>query len=400
MVKFSKIIIGLVLLVSLALALSYCSSKSSDDSGSTDSGSTGAASAGAGASASSAAIRSATMGLSATADSAGAPSLGKAKNLSEAVNGFYNGLRAKRAEASALKAKFSASAAPYSAPSTTNCAGGGTMTTNTVMSSTDITMTTTYANCTTVAGAESQAQNGTVVVAVNILSLSFTVSMGTSTTPYTLTSTRLFDNTVVQNDVTTMTLTGTLDPAKISCGTTSNTDYAKLTFNMDGNMRSTGISNNAAYDESSVFTAFQLVVQNSALDNTCTATAGTIAESGQLSYTNNLGSLGTETMNIAASPPLTLTWASVTTGTTGDSYNISGTVSMVTPCFTGSFTLATPTAMFIPTNADCPTAGEVLVSGDVTGTVVYTSTGGVEIKDGSGAVVETHASCNEAQACI
>ena len=395
MKRFAKISSGLVFLVSLALMLSYCGGKSSDSG---TNGSTGTASAGAGASASSSAIRSATLGLSATAaSSSNAPSLRRTKSLSEAVNGFYSGLRAKRTEASALRAKFMTGSVP------TPCAGGGTVTNSTVFSLTDITMTTSYANCTvnysmTGMGNVQEVQNGSVVFVLT--GDSFTISLGNSTTPYTDTTTRLSDHTVVQNDVAILTLSGTLDStSQIPCGTSQSTDYSKLTFNMDGNMHSTGINNNVAYDEISVFTAYKLVVASSALDNTCTATAGTIAESGKISYTDNLDSKGTESMDISAANPLNLTWTSVTTGTTGDNYKISGTVSMVTQCFTGTLTLATTTDIFYPTNADCPTAGEVLVSGDVNGTVVYTSTGGVDIKDNTGAVVETYPSCNEAQAC-
>lgn len=400
MIKFGKIIIGLVLLVSLALALSYCGSKSSD-SGTT---STGTASAGAGASASSGAIRSATMGLSATAASSSAPSLGKAKNLSEAVNGFYSGLRAKRADAGALKAKFAAAAAPYMATSMTYCTNGGNKTTNTAISGTTITVTTIYASCTenysmTGMGNVSEVQNGTMVFVFS--GFSFTGSMGNSTTAYTDTITRLSDYAVLQDDVTTMTFTGNLDTSMISCGTGTSQSYNKFTFDsMDGNIHSKGINDaGVAYDETSVFTAYKLLIAISTLDNTCAATSWTITESGQLSYTNNLGSLGTESMNISASTPLTLTWASVTTPTTGDSYNISGSASMVTTCFTGSLTLTTTTDIFYPTSADCPTAGEVVVSGDVNGAVVYTSTGGVNIQDSTGAVVVSYTSCNEAQAC-
>lgn len=398
MIKFGKIIIGLVLLVSLALALSYCGSKSSD-SGTT---STGTASAGAGASASSGAIRSATMGLSATAGSSSAPSLSKAKNLSEAINGLYSGLRAKRAEASALKAKFVAATAPYMATSMTqSCTGmgGGTMSMNISTSGTTTTTTITYANCYTTAGTVSEVQNGTIAFVDS--GLSFSLSMGNSTTPYTMKSTVSSTGAVLQDDVITMTFTGTADSTSgKSCGTPQSIEYEIFTINMDGNMQLKGIDDTGvAYDETDVATAYTLVA-NSNLNSACTATGGTITESGKLSYTDNLNSLGTESMDISATNPLSLTWASVTIGTTGDSYNISGSASMVTTCFTGSLTLTTTTDIFYPTSADCPTAGVVTVSGDVNGTVVYTSTGGVQIKDSAGTVVETYTSCNEAQACI
>ncbi len=395
MIKFGKIIIGLVLLVSLALVLSYCGSKSSDSGGT--------ASAGAGASASSSAIQSATMGLSATAGSASAPSLRKAMSLSEAVNGLYSGLRAKRAEASALKAKFAAAAAPNSTPSMSTCTYGGNTTMDIATSGTTTTLTITYANCTEHAtmvgmGTISQVLNGTLAFVDS--GNSFTFSMGNSTTPYTDKITRLSDGAVLLDDVINMTFTGTADPASVIVTCSTGTEYKKFTIDMAGNMHLKGVDDTGvAYDETAVATAYKLVANSTLDSSTCVATGGTVAESGTLSYTDNLDSKGTESMDISAASPLTLTWTSVTTGTIGDTYIITGTFTMATSCFTGTLTLATPTAMFIPTSGDCPTAGVVTVAGDVNGTVVYTSTGGVQIKDNTGAVVETYPSCNEAQAC-
>jgi hypothetical protein len=395
--RLGKIISGLVLLVSLALVLSYCGGTSSDSS---SGGSSGTASAGAGASASSSAIRSATMALSATAaTSSNAPSFRKAKNLGEAVNGFYSALRVKRAAASALRAKFASSAGASGAPQVSQCTNGGTMTTDTVRTSTDITVTITYSSCAenygvTGMGIVQEVQNG---AAVFILSgNAFTISLGSSAAPYTDTVTRLADQTVVQENVMSLTLTGTLDASTLQCGTTQTTDYSKYTLDMDGNVHSAGLDNNVAYDETAVFSAYKLVVAASALDNNCDATGGSIAESGTVSYTDNLDSIGSESISIPASTPLSLAWTSVTTG---DQYAISGSVSMVTPCFTGSLTLETTTYIFYPTNTNCPTAGVIVVSGDVNGTVVYTATGGVDIQDGAGTVVESYPSCNEAQAC-
>jgi hypothetical protein len=276
---------------------------------------------------------------------------------------------------------------------------------NIVIAGLTTTITYTAANCTTdigtsATGAILEVLNGTLVFVDSPLSFSFNI--GNSTTPYTDKITRISDGAVLQDNVIALTFTGAADQASvISCGTVTSqsTEYKKFTIDMDGNMHLKGIDDaGVAFDETSVATAFKLVA-NSNLNSACTATGGTVAESGLLSYTDNLDSKGTESMDISAANPLSLTWTSVTTGTTGDNYKIGGSVSMVTQCFTGSLTLATTTDIFYPTNADCPTAGVVLVSGDVNGTVVYTSTGGVDIKDNTGAVVETYPSCNEAQAC-
>lgn len=396
MIKSGKIILGLALLVSLALALSYCGSKSSD------SGTTGTASAGAGSSASTGAIRSATIGLSATASSSSAPSLGKARNLSEAVNGLYDGLRADRAEESALTSKYMVAAAPYSAPSmTSGCLNGGAMATSISTAGTTTTMTITYTNCTEkFMGTLSLVQNGTVTTVDR--GLSFTRSWGNSTTPYTVKLTRLSDSKVLEEAVKTMTISGAADPSsKITCGTGKRqiAEYTKITIDMDGSMSVKGTDGaGAAYDETFDAAAYKLVTSNT-LDSACTATSGTITQSGKFSYTDNLGSTGTESLDISVADPLSLTWTRVTTGTTGVSYTLNGTVSMATSCFTGAFSLATTQNIFYPTNADCPTAGTLVVWGDVNGSVVYTAAGGVTIKDQAGAVVETYASCKEAQAC-
>ncbi len=398
MIKYGKIIIGLVLLVSLALVLSYCSSKSSD-SGTT---STGTASAGAGASASTSAIQSATLGLSATAGSNNAPSFMKTKSLSKAVNGFYSGLRAKRADTGALKAKLLASAA-LATGITTSCTGGGDMTVDISSDGTTTTLTTTYSNCTQNSsssfGTVSTVLNGALVFADS--DQSFTFSLGNSTTPYSMKMTQASTGTVLQETVATMTYVGASDLTSMTTCTplvgTPITEYTTMTITMDGNMRLKGIDDSgSAYDETIVATAFKMISTIDRDPDTCDITGGTIQESGATSYTDNLDASENVSITISASNPLTLTWTSVTGG---DTYRISGTISVVTQCFTGTLTLATTTPIFIPTDADCPTAGVVTVSGDVTGTVVYTSTGGVQIKDSSGAVVETYSSCDDVQAC-
>lgn len=66
-----------------------------------------------------------------------------------------------------------------------------------------------------------------------------------------------------------------------------------------------------------------------------------------------------------------------------------------------SVTIATTILFFIPTDAECTTFGEIKVSGDLTGTITNTSTGGVEIDNsGDGSVDEKYGSCSEAQSCV
>ena len=390
MKRYGKIIIGLVLLVSLAFLLSYCSSSSSSSPPAT-----GTPSVGAGGSAANGAIQGATLSLSAMAGgNQSAPSFRKAKNLSDAAAKFYNVVRAKRANV--LKAKAIPARTMYPCDS-------GTMTTDMMTSGTTTTSTHTYDNCIEsytdpdLGETVQTLTNGTIVFEDS--GQSFSMKMGTSTTPYYMKITLLSTGTVFEESTATLTYTGVADPTSaVTCSTAfgSSTEYAKMTITMDGNMHSKGTDESGVYDDTVVATAFKLDMTNTIDAITCDMTGGTIEESGALSYTNNLDSSDNISMTISVATPVTMIWNSAPGGETS---TIAGTMNVATSCFSGSLTLATPTPMFFPSETDCPTAGEVTVSGSVNGSVVYTSTGGVQIKDSSGAVVETYSSCDDIEVC-
>ncbi len=413
MKRYGVIALIAVLVLGLAIYFAACSG-----GGGSSSVSTGTASAGVGASVASTAINSGTMALSSTVggSSSGAPHL-KPQNLSSAVNSFYSGLQAKRASASAFRAKLLAgtiSSAPVST-TTNSCLGGGTVTTiwdvTTAGTTTITTLTLTNNNCTDLfsIGTDtiSQVWNGSTAFSISESpqAFSFTFSQGNSasTTPLTLTWTRQSDSKVVLNDSAIQTFTGTADlTSAITCtpvgSTTSLTQYQKFTISMDANMHYTGIDlADKPYDVADNAKGFTLVA-TSTLDNTCTATGGTITESGAVAHTDNIDPKGNTSLTITS--PLTLIWASVVGAVPGNTYDLSGSSTTSTPCFTGSITLATTTPIFIPTGATCPTAGVITVSGTVNGSVNYTASGGVDIKNSQGTTVESYTSCDEAKGCV
>lgn len=89
--------------------------------------------------------------------------------------------------------------------------------------------------------------------------------------------------------------------------------------------------------------------------------------------------------------------ARVTATTAGDQVSLDGTVKLEADCFSGLLTIDTPMDLFIPTDEDCPTGGEVSVTGAVSGTSTFTATGGVIVDDGETST--PYNSCRFVTAC-
>ncbi len=139
--------------------------------------------------------------------------------------------------------------------------------------------------------------------------------------------------------------------------------------------------------------AFQFVTVVNALDPGCEPTDVTVTVTGGLDFTDNLTSL-TYSMDFSTADPLVM---NEVTAAGGMNITISGTFTLNTTCFSGTVTVETTAPIFIPDGADCPTAGVLVVTGDLTGTITFTPSGGVEVDNGSdGTVDETYASCEEA----
>ena len=134
----------------------------------------------------------------------------------------------------------------------------------------------------------------------------------------------------------------------------------------------------------------------------CEPTDFTVSVSGSTSNTDNIDPDLSFSMSISSSDPLTITWTVVSGGA---NVTINGSLSYSDSCFTGSLTIVTTTPLFFPETVDdeidCPTSGVIMVTGTWTGTITYTSTGGVEIDNGSdGTVDETLSDCEDEATCV
>jgi hypothetical protein len=128
----------------------------------------------------------------------------------------------------------------------------------------------------------------------------------------------------------------------------------------------------------------------------CDFSSLVISESGGFEFTDHLEANNSITMS---GIDLSMT---VTSDATGNTITVDGSFGCSTSCFNGTLTLATTTPLFFPASGgDCATAGEIVVTGTLTGTITYTSTGGVQIDEGSdGSVDEEYASCEDVEACV
>ncbi len=82
---------------------------------------------------------------------------------------------------------------------------------------------------------------------------------------------------------------------------------------------------------------------------------------------------------------------------------LNGTVTLVSACENGTFTINTEVPLFFPATAedDCPTTGKVLVSaGGVTVAVIFGGAEGVDVDAGNDGTIEQHfLNCEDAGAC-
>lgn len=350
--------------------------------GGTTAQSTGTKSASAGATSAQQAVMVGKIGLSSLASGAKAPRLNMSKggDLNALIASFTKDLNVYRAKAVAF--------APQSAP----CPGGGTLT----FDSTTTSMTITYAACiTTPTTGVTEYQDGTITITSS--TGSFSIGMSNYTDRKTSTS-----GTLLSENTSNFTMSGTSSGASLSCGTKTLQNTFSLT--MDGTIsdkEDTNADGTLEVNMSEQMTKFILAVTINTADTSCNPTDSTITMSGGISATNNIQTNDSFSMNIATANPLTITAKTVTTPSAGENVTISGTFATTSSCFNGSLTIATPTAVFYPTGSENPTSGKIVITGDITGTVTYTSTGDVQVDEGSDGIVDkTYPSGTPIEACV
>jgi len=232
----------------------------------------------------------------------------------------------------------------------------------------------------------------------------FTFADGDANGPYIQKTMRMSDDALVAEFVSKFAGSVNFSADLVACGSRmvslslaeaiSGTASYKEYAHRDGKLK---------IDEAITMTDLKLSVTGSAPDlKSCEPTKVTFSESGKFSATDNLNAKNSVSVDIAEKSPMKATWTeAIQDGKMGKSTTIDGTISITSDCFTGTITLVTTTPVFTTDEDDCPTLGEVKVTGDVTATITHTSTGGVNIDEGSnGSIDKSFKSCEEAGACI
>ncbi len=355
-------------------------------------GASGAKTAGVGAAGLSEAISGVTFGLDAMSvgERTSVPKLSKmarSRDLNASVARFYKNLKANRFMAKTL-------ARPDAIP----CSLGGTLE---LIPTTDG-FTLTYTNCKEPGDTDGTYTDtdGVITFSETATDFSFSMSGRTAGTSYSERTTRRSDGRLLEEWVASVTMSGTFGSETVSCGEDDLPKSVTMTINgtfsdkwdEDGNGVLDGNGSGKATD-------FTIALQVDKYDPiTCEPMDFSVSLSGGVSSTDNIESNNSFTMTISNSDSLKMDVKSTTVGV---NVTVSGGFSCSASCFNGSLTFATTTPLFIPTDAECPTSGVIEVSGDLTGTITYTSTGGVEIDNGSdGSVDEVYENCDEAEACV
>jgi hypothetical protein len=150
------------------------------------------------------------------------------------------------------------------------------------------------------------------------------------------------------------------------------------------------------------FEDFTIAVVVINFDSRCMPTDFSTSESGTFSFMDNLEVNNDFTVSIPSSDPVVITWETVADGA---EVTVNGSYTLNSSCFTGSLTIETMEALFFPIAEetglpDCSTSGVINVTGDQTATITFTTTGGMEIDNGSDGTVDgTFDSCVDADIC-
>jgi hypothetical protein len=310
----------------------------------------------------------------------------RTQDLAGAVAGFSTALTARRANAISPRL-----AAP--------CAGGGI--TDTTTTATGFTVT--FTDC-----RERFDSNGDGVDDVEVAtdgSVSFSATnMDFAQTLKGLRTrkTRIPDDRLLEEVFLDLAVTGTIEnftgcqEAEIPAASTSvinGTFSGKVDENADGVLDE---------DSRGDFEDFTIAVVVINFDSRCMPTDFSTSESGTFSFMDNLEVNNDFTVSIPSSDPVVITWETVADGA---EVTVNGSYTLNSSCFTGSLTIETMEALFVPIAEetglpDCSTSGVINVTGDQTATITFTTTGGMEIDNGSDGTVDgTFESCVDADIC-
>lgn len=268
-----------------------------------------------------------------------------------------------------------------------------------------------YTNCEDIYGDVKFFQNGTITYTSvdQAMSGTFTYQAGAGTTPYVY-RISIINGATTQPVVEVSMLadvTGTSTNNICENSTFGEIGYANSTMSMTGEFRFKTYENGALIADGTLkATDLTQVITVAAYDTDCiTPTDITLTENGGIQFTDHLDATNNTSMTVSG-----LVMHSVTSTNTASqkilTTSLNGSMTVTSPCFTGSLTFATAEDIVevldpLTGEADgCPIAGKLVISGSMVGTVKYTSTGGVQIDNGNdGTVDQSFDSCEDADVC-
>lgn len=266
-----------------------------------------------------------------------------------------------------------------------------------------------YTNCEDIYGDTKFFQNGTLTYTSDDLATSgtFAYKAGAGTTPYVY-RISIINGATTQPEFEMSMLADVSGASTVNmCETTTEIGYANSTMSMTGEFRFKTYANGTLIaDDTLKATGLTQVITVAAYDPDCiTPTDLTLTENGEIQFTDHLDATNNTSMKVSG----LVLHSIISTNTANQKIlttSMSGSMTVTSPCFTGSITFATVENIVevldpLTEEADgCPIAGKLVISGSVVGTVTYTSTGGVQIDNGSdGTVDQAFESCDDADVC-
>jgi hypothetical protein len=207
---------------------------------------------------------------------------------------------------------------------------------------------------------------------------------------------RASDDRRLQDD----TIDGTISASNVvidqTCGAFITSGSMGMTFTVETYQDANGDAT-AEVNQAASANNFRMSVTET-FNGSCSLTSTRFVANGGFSFVDSIESANDFSASFS-------NYSVVATPATGGTLvTFSGIISVSSPCVTGTFSIETPTPLFVPDSSggdDCATAGKVLVSGDdVVVSVTATATGGIEVDEGDdGSIEKSFANCDEADAC-
>ncbi len=364
-------------------------------------GSSGSASTPANGKASSAATKSAvnTFGASGSGTGANKPSLKSDGNVENDAKSIRKGIEVLKAGLQGKGGRQKALGAPLTTPE--NCvsgSGSSTYENNNTAETSDDTITETYVNCDkTNSDGNIERKNGTSVFTFTStgFNMTFTNFEESEIRPASGPTSEIVLDYEKTNGEFVMS-GGTL----VSCaGSLTNPDdddiflnAAVITLNNFTEEEKEDENADGVLDKHEIFSAngFTMTISDTFVEADCSLTQETLVLNGTTSFADQLNANSDDNYSATfANYTITMVERKTNGVVVGEEVTLSGTVTIVSLCANGTYTVVTTQALFFPNDEECPTEGKLEVSGGgSTSLVVVNPDGSVDFDDNNNGTIE------------